>query len=181
MAHPGCLLRVVAMSKQIMSDDLNRRLVELLLEEGRISHAELAERLGVSRPTIIERVKRLETEGVISGYSARVSPASVLKPSVAFVSVRHRNGDDDALEAAYLEALRNEPDVLEAHSMAGEDCLLLKIVADTPMGIHDRLKRIRSLGEQVSTRTAIVLQTHFVKPGPSPFPPDLTVPRKSKK
>jgi len=181
MTLTGNILLVFIMSKPLMSEDLNRRLVELLLEEGRISHAELAERLGVSRPTIIERVKRLETEGVISGYSARVTPAAVLKPSVAFVSVRHRPGDDDALEAAYLEALRNEPDVLEAHSMAGEDCLLLKIVADTPMGIHDRLKRIRSLGEQVSTRTSIVLQTHFVKPGPSPFPPDLAIPRKTKK
>jgi len=169
------------MSKPLMSDELNRRLVALLQEEGRISHAELAERLGVSRPTIIERVKRLESEGVISGYSARVSPAAVLKPNVAFVSLRHRNGDDDALGAAFLETLRNEPDVLEAYSMAGEDCLLLKIVADTPMGIHERLKRIRSLGEQVSTRTAIVLQTHFVKPGPSPYPPDLSMARRPKK
>jgi Lrp/AsnC family leucine-responsive transcriptional regulator len=126
-------------------------------------------------------VKRLEAEGVISGYGARVSPSAVLKPNVAFVSVRHRHGDDDALEAAFLEALRNEPDVLEAYSMAGEDCLLLKLVADTPMGIHERLKRIRSLGEQVSTRTAIVLQTHFVKAGPSPYPPDLSVARKLKK
>ena len=169
------------MSKPLMSDELNRRLVALLQEEGRISHAELAERLSVSRPTVIERVKRLEADGIISGYSARVSPAAVQKPNVAFVSVRHRHGDDDALEAAFLEALRNEPDVLEAYSMAGEDCLLLKLVADTPMGLHDRLRRIRSLGEQVSTRTAIVLQTHFVKAGPSPFPPDLTTARKSRK
>jgi Lrp/AsnC family leucine-responsive transcriptional regulator len=164
-----------------MSDELNRRLVALLQEEGRISHAELAERLSVSRPTVIERVKRLEADGVISGYSARVSPSAVQKPNVAFVSVRHRHGDDDALETAFLEALRNEPDVLEAYSMAGEDCLLLKVVADTPMGLHDRLRRIRSLGEQVSTRTAIVLQTHFVKAGPSPFPPDLSAARKSRK
>ncbi len=169
------------MSKPLISDELNRRLVALLQEEGRVSHAELAERLGVSRPTIIERVKRLEAEGVIHGYGARVSPAAVQKPNVAFVSVRHRHGDDDALEAAFLEALRNEPDVLEAYTLAGEDCLLLKLVADTPMGLHERLKRIRSLGEQVSTRTAIVLQTHFVKAGPSPYPLDLSAPRKPKK
>jgi Lrp/AsnC family leucine-responsive transcriptional regulator len=153
-----------------MNDDLNRRLVALVLQEGRISHAELAERLGVSRPTVIDRVKRLEVEGVTEGYSARVSPASVNKPNVAFVAVRHRAGDDDALEAEFLEALKKEPDVLEAYSVAGEDCLLLKIEADTPTGVHDRLKRIRSLGDQVTTRTTFVLRTHFVKPGPSPFP-----------
>ena len=156
------------MSKPQLLDELNRKLVALLQQEGRISHAELAERLGVSRPTIIERVKRLEAEGVIEGYSARVSPAAVQKPNVAFVAVRHRQGDDDALEAAFLKALQAEPDVLEAYTMAGEDCLMLKVVADTPMGLHERLKRIRSLGPHVTTRTSIVLQTHFVKPGPSP-------------
>jgi Lrp/AsnC family leucine-responsive transcriptional regulator len=51
------------MTKLLMNDDLNRRLVVLLQQEGRISHAELAERLGVSRPTVIDRVKRLEAEG----------------------------------------------------------------------------------------------------------------------
>ncbi len=169
------------MSKHLMCDPLNRQLVALLQEEGRISHAELAERLDVSRPTVIERIKRLEAEGIISGYGARVSPAAVQKPNVAYVSLRHRGGDDDLLEAAFLEALRQEPDVLEAHSMAGEDCLLIKIVADTPMGIHDRLKRIRSLGAEVSTRTAIVLQTHFVKPGPSPYPMEPSPSKKSRK
>ena len=49
------------------------------------------------------------------------------------------------------------------------------------MGLHERLKRIRGLGEQVSTRTAIVLQTHFVKAGPSPYPVELPAPRKPKK
>lgn len=158
------------MNKPLMSDDLNRRLVALLQQEGRMSHAELAERLGVSRPTIIERVKRLEAEGVLAGYAARVSPAAVQKPNVAFVAVRHRQGDDDALEAAFLEALKREPDVLEAHTMAGEDCLMLKVVAESPMGLNVLLKRIRSLGPQVTTRTSIVLQSHFEKAGPSPFP-----------
>ncbi len=61
------------MSKTLISDDLNRRIVSLLQQEGRISHAELAERLGVSRPTVIERIKRLEADGIIEGYTARVS------------------------------------------------------------------------------------------------------------
>ncbi len=166
------------MTKTLMSDELNRRIVSVLQSEGRVSHAELAERLGVSRPTVIERIKRLEADGIVEGYSARVAPASVNKPNVAFVAVRHRSGDDEALEAQYLDALRNEPDILECYTMAGEDCLFLKLVSDTPMGIHERLKRIRTLGMQVSTRTTIVLQTHFVKPGPSPFPTDMAAPKR---
>ena len=55
------------MVKALMDDDLNRRLVALLQQDGRMSHAELAERLGVSRPTVIDRVKRLEAEGVLAG------------------------------------------------------------------------------------------------------------------
>lgn len=168
------------MTKLLMNDDLNRRLVVILQQEGRISHAELAERLGVSRPTVIDRVKRLEAEGIIQGYSARVSPASVQKPNVCFVAVRHRTGDDDALEREFLKALQDEPDVLEAYTVAGEDCLMLKIVAYTPTGVHDRLKRIRSLADQVTTRTTFVLRTHFVKPGPNPFPFELQASQRRK-
>ena len=160
------------MAKNMMTDDLNRRLVALLQSEGRISHAELAERLGVSRPTIIDRVKRLETEGVLAGYSANVSPAAVLKPCVAFVAVRYNSGNDDLLEDRFIQALEREPDVLEAYSTAGEDCLLLKIVAETPMGIHERLRRIKSLGPHVTTRTTVILKTYFEKSGPSPFTED---------
>jgi len=160
------------MTKKLMSDDLNRRLVAALQKEGRISHAELAERMGVSRPTIIDRVKRLEAEGVVSGYSANVSPASVLKPCVAFVAVRYESGNDDALEDRFIQALEQEPDVLAAYSTAGEDSLLLKLVAESPMGLHDRLRRIKGLGPHVTTRTTVVLKTYFEKNGPSPFDPD---------
>ena len=157
------------MTKNLMTDDLNRRLVATLQKEGRISHAELAERLGVSRPTVIDRVKRLEAEGVLAGYSANVSPAAVLKPCVAFVAVRYRSGNDDDLEDRFIQALEHEPDVLAAYSTAGEDSLLLKIVAESPEGIHDRLRRIKGLGPHVSTRTTVILKTYFEKNGPSPF------------
>jgi Lrp/AsnC family leucine-responsive transcriptional regulator len=157
------------MIRSLLNDDLNRKILALLQKEGRISHAELAERLGVSRPTVIDRIKRLENEGIIKGYFAAVSPASVKKTSVAYVSVRYRM-DSDQLEKRFIEALSKEPDILEAHTTAGEDCLLLKIVADTPMGINELLRKIRSLGPQATTCTTMVLETHFEKSGPSPFP-----------
>lgn len=159
------------MAKTLMDDDLNRRLVALLQQEGRMSHAELSERLGVSRPTIIDRVKRLEAEGVLGGYSARVTPASVNKPNVAYVAVRYKD-NNEAIEQRFIKALEDEPDILEAHTVAGEDALLLKVVADTPAGIAERLRRIRALGPMVTTRTTFVLETHWEKPGPSPFPND---------
>lgn len=157
------------MAGPLMDDELNRRIVAVLLEDGRTSHAELAERLGVSRPTIIERVRRLEAEGILGGYAARVRPADVGKPTVAFVAVRYRSGLDLEAEQRFYEALRREPDVLEAHSVAGDDCLLLKVVAPDPAGLAQRLKRIRALGPQVTTRTTVVLETHFEKAGPSPL------------
>ena len=159
------------MAKLLMEDDLNRRLVALLQQDGRMSHAELAERLGVSRPTIIDRVKRLEADGILGGYAARVTPASVNKPTVAFVAVRYKD-NNEAIEQRFIKALEDEPDILEAHTIAGEDALLLKIVADTPAGIAERLRRIRSLGPMVTTRTTVVLETYWEKAGPSPFPID---------
>lgn len=157
------------MVKLLMEDDLNRRLVALLQKDGRMSHAELAERLGVSRPTVIDRVKRLEADGVLGGYAALVTPAAVNKPTVAFVAVRYKD-NNEAIEQRFIKALEAEPDILEAHTIAGDDALLLKIVADTPAGIAERLRRIRMLGLMVTTRTTMVLETHWAKPGPSPFP-----------
>ena len=92
------------MSKSLITDDLNRRLVAALQKEGRISHAELAERLGVSRPTVIDRIKRLEADGVLAGYSANVSPEAVNKPCVAFVAVRFHSGGDEGAEDRFLQA-----------------------------------------------------------------------------
>jgi len=157
------------MAKLLMEDDLNRRLVALLQQDGRMSHAELAERLGVSRPTIIDRVKRLEADGVLGGYAARFTPASVNKSTVAFVAVRYKD-NHEGIEQRFIKALEEEPDILEAHTIAGEDALLLKVVADTPAGIAERLRRIRVLGPMVTTRTTMVLETHWEKAGPSPFP-----------
>jgi len=157
------------MTKSLMDDDHNRKILAYLQKEGRISHAELAERIGISRPTVIDRIKRMEAEGIIGGYFAAVSPASVRKTNVAYVSVRYRM-DNDQLEKRFIEALQKEPDILEAYTTAGEDCLLLKIVADTPKGINELLRKIRTLGPQASTCTTMVLETYFVKPGPSPFP-----------
>ncbi len=157
------------MAKPILEDELNRNIVAALQAEGRLSHVELAERLGISRPTLLDRVRRLEAEGVLEGYFARVSPESVGKPCVAFVAVR-LPGAGEGEELKFWKALEREPDVLEAHTVAGEDCLLLKVVAETPRGVAERLRRIRSLAPQVATRTTMVLQTHFEKPGPSPFP-----------
>ena len=93
--------------KHPMDDDLNRRLVAELLKEGRVSHAELAERMGVSRPTVIERVKRLEAGGILDGYAAKVSPAAVLKPVVAYVAVRYKAENDEALEQAFWRGLES--------------------------------------------------------------------------
>jgi Lrp/AsnC family leucine-responsive transcriptional regulator len=168
------------MTKSLIDDDLSRKIIACLQAEGRISHAELAERLDVSRPTVIERVRRLESDGIIEGYFAAISPTSVNKASLAYVSVKYRM-DDERLEKKFIEALEKEADILEAFTTAGEDSLLLKIVADTPMGLNELLRKIRSLGPQVSTRTTIVLETHFEKPGPSPFPSHDACQRKSGK
>ena len=98
----------------------------------------------MSRPTVIDRVKRLEAEGILEGYVRPGEPG--LRPEAQrMLRGRAPQDDDDALERDFLKALQDEPDVLEAYTVAGEDCLLLKIVADTPTGVHDRLKRIRTL------------------------------------
>ena len=151
-------------------DPTSRHILRLLAEDGRASYQAIADAVGLSRPAVMERVKRMEEAGMIQGYHARLDRTKAGFPITAFVSIRYpvtsRFGEEPA-----IAALVNDPQVLECHHVAGEDCLLVKVrTTDTDaLGklLRDRLGRIRTI---VNTRTTIVLGT--VKEGtqlPLPF------------
>jgi Lrp/AsnC family leucine-responsive transcriptional regulator len=104
---------------------------------------------------VFERIRKLEERGVIEGYTARINPAAIGLPLLAFIFIRDEDkpGDDKA-----ARDIREIPEVLEVHHVAGEDCLLVKVrVKDTEaLGrlLRDRLGRIPTI---TSTRTTIVL------------------------
>jgi Lrp/AsnC family leucine-responsive transcriptional regulator len=137
-------------------DPISRRILQVLAADGRASYQAIADEVGLSRPAVMERVKRLEETGCILGYSARLDRAKVGYPVTAFIAVRYQPDDIDRAEPS-VEALAANPSVLECHHVAGEDCYILKVIRD-----------LRSLGNSVSTRTTIVLSSIFEKAGIAP-------------
>ena len=110
-------------------DDIDRKILTILQENGRITNADLASKVGLSPPPMLERVKKLEKSGVITKYVALLDPKKVDKSTIVFVSLtlaRHRFKSIDHVK----EEFANFPEVLECYSITGEEDYLLKVVVN---------------------------------------------------
>ncbi len=152
-------------------DPIGRRILQLLLADGRASYQAIADEVGLSRPAVMERVKRLEEGGYILGYTARVDRARLGFPITAFVAVRYPGSELDG-GASAVGALATNPGVLECHHVAGEDCYILKVAAPSLEALEQLLRSVREPGLSASTRTTIVLSSVFEKAGVIPMEAD---------
>ena len=138
-------------------DYLDFQIVSQLLSQGRSRWADLARSLGLSSPSIMERVRKLEETGVIRGYAALVSPKKVGLTLTAFLSVtldhpRHRE--------AFLQFVGSSREVQECHHVAGDHDYLLKVRCRDTDHLEDLISnRIKDLPGIAATRTVIVLST----------------------
>lgn len=109
-------------------DATDRRILTVLQKEGRISNAELSERVNLSPSACHRRVQRLESDGYIAGYVALLDARRLGRPTTVFVEITLQSQADDLLEA-FEKAVARVPDVLECHLMAGAADYLIKIMA----------------------------------------------------
>ena len=152
-------------------DHTSRRILQLLSADGRASYQAMADEIGLSRPAVMERVKRLEEAGFIRGYHARLDRSKSGFPITAFVAIRYPV-TEHAGDEPQIQALAANPNVLECHHVAGEDCYMLKVAAPSIESLEGVLRQIKQPGHPVSTRTTIVLSTLFEKPGIVPVEAD---------
>lgn len=155
------LLNLSKIMDQTALDATDRKILDWLQRAGRITNAELAERVNLSASACLRRVQRLEQSGVIEGYAARLSPAAVGRPTMVFVEISLHSQAEDALEA-FEAGVRACPEILECHLMAGQADYLLKVaVADTAdfARIHRdslaRLPGVRQLHTSFALRTVV--------------------------
>ena len=136
-------------------EELDRRIVGLLMQDGRMSFTDLGKVTGLSTSAVHQRVRRLEERGVIQGYRAVIDHDALGMPLVAFISVTPL---DPAAPDDVPDRLRDIADLEACHSVAGEESYILKARVATPGDLEDLLARVRS-GANVSTRTTVVLST----------------------
>jgi len=106
-------------------DRIDRKILDLLQRQGRIAMTELAERIGLSASPCAERVRRMEREGVITGYHARVSPEALGKTLLVFVEIKLSAKSGDVFDKVRQELL-HMPEVLECHLVSGSFDYLVK-------------------------------------------------------
>ncbi len=145
-------------------DRVDHLILRLLREDGRMSHAAIAKAVGLSGPAVHERVRKLEQQGIIAGYTCILDPYELDRYHAAFVMVTLSEGDEFAADEPIVARICEEPDVLEFHRIAGQDCYLLKVRAATNRDIEQLLRRIRSIRGVARTQTTIVLSTELEKP-----------------
>ncbi len=145
-------------------DDLDLRIVNALLRDGRTPASQLAESVGLSRPAVAERIEKLERNGVIRGTTAVIHPAAVGKLVTAFVAARGSAQLDPKARKAFAALLRSE-EVIEAHTVAGDDCYLLKVRTDSIGSLNALVSKLSQPPLSLATRTTIVMKTHCEKVG----------------
>ncbi|MEO0913296.1 MAG: Lrp/AsnC family transcriptional regulator [Pseudomonadota bacterium] len=142
-------------------DPLDTAILRTLQKEGRISNADLAERVNLSPSACHRRMQRLEAEAVIKGYVALLDPAKVERRATAFVEITLTGQSDEILDG-FEKAVARIPDVLECHLMAGSADYLLKIVAqDTEDFARIHRQYLTRLPGVAQMQTSFALRTVF--------------------
>jgi DNA-binding Lrp family transcriptional regulator len=137
-------------------DDIDRKLIALLRDDGRASVASLAKQLRVARGTVQNRLARLEAEGTIVGYSVRLRPQAEEQRIRGLMTVAVEGNRVDAV----LKSLRGEPAVTALHTTNGRWDIVAEVRADSLEAFDGVLTRIRHLDGIASTETSLLLSTH---------------------
>ncbi len=135
----------------------DRKILQLLARDGRMSFTDLGKATGLSTSAVHQRVKRLEQRGLILGYGATVNYAEIGMPQTAFIAIRpiDPSQPDDC-----PDRLVDMPEIESCWSVAGEESYVIKVRSHSPPELEELLARIRSAAD-VSTRTTIVLSTYY--------------------
>ncbi len=144
-------------------DELDLRILDALLRDGRSPAAQIAEQIGLSRPAVADRIEKLERQGVIRGTTAVVDPNALGQGITAFVAAR--GGANGPKAAKAFRDLIASKEVLEVHTVAGDDCFLIKVRTGSIPSLNALVTKLTAPPLSLNTRTTIVMHTHCEKVG----------------
>jgi DNA-binding Lrp family transcriptional regulator len=137
-------------------DGTDQQLIALLRQDARMSVATLSQKLGVSRGTVTNRIRKLEDEGVIVGYTVRLRPDSRPNEITAWMSIAVEGNEARTVIASLL----GEPGVAVLHDTNGRWDLLAELRAENLAGLSKVLERVRLIRGISNTETSIHLETY---------------------
>lgn len=143
----------------IALDRIDLAILDVLQREGRISNADLAERVHLSASATLRRLQRLERDGVIAGYGARLDPAALGLDLTAFVRVQLEKHGSASIDT-FVEAVRGWDEVVACHALTGDmDYLLQVVVRDLAHFSRFLLDRLLNATGVADVNSSFVLRT----------------------
>ncbi|MCC0096666.1 MULTISPECIES: Lrp/AsnC family transcriptional regulator [Streptomyces] len=139
-------------------DAVDRQLIQALRENGRASYAELGRLVGLSGPSVTDRINRLESAGVITGYRATVNAASLGLGVTALIGI---SLSDAADHEDVARRLRDLAEIEDCWFIAGDDSYMLKVRAGDVDGLERIIRKLSGTKGVSRTRTTIVLSTKW--------------------
>ena len=139
-------------------DQTDKRILQVLQVDGKLQNNELAQRIGLSASPCLRRVKQLEEDGIIRAYVALVDPAKVNLRLTVFARIWLQSQDPQTVNQ-FVESIREVPEVVECHLMAGDcDFFLRIVVADLDAYRQFQIHRLNKIPNIQSIKTEIPLQ-----------------------
>lgn len=140
-----------------MIDEKSIQILKILQEKARIPNVEVARQVNMAPSAVLERIRKLEKQGIIDGYEVILNPESVNRSLVAFI---HVFLDGAACRADVGRILADIEDILEIHFISGPDCFLLKVRAADIGHLNEIIENhISSVENVLRTETAVALST----------------------
>jgi Lrp/AsnC family leucine-responsive transcriptional regulator len=138
-------------------DPTDIEILEILQEHCKTPLAKIGDHVGLSAPAVIERIKKLEEAGVITGYTASIDARKLGRDIAAFIGVIV----DQPVAIQDVERQIDDcPDVLECHHVTGEYTLLLKVKTANTQTLEELIAQLRTVRGVSRTETLVVLSTH---------------------
>jgi Lrp/AsnC family leucine-responsive transcriptional regulator len=146
-------------------DEIDIKILRILINRGRETLSEISNQVNLSIPAVSERIKKLESSEVIDRYTVILNPKKFKKEltAIMLISIERARPVKD-----FLNIVRNSPDVVECHYIAGDYDYLLKIVTENTATLEMLLNNIKAVRGVQKTKTVVVLST--VKDNPSISP-----------
>lgn len=133
-------------------DQIDRKLLDVVQDDARLSFREIGRRVGMSTPAVAERIRRLEAAGIIRGYAAQVDRAALGREIGAFV--RLSVSDKDFRRVSGL--CRSLDAVVECHHITGEDSFVIRVAVASIAELEDVISRFRKIG---SAQSSVILSS----------------------
>ena len=147
------------MSAIIKLDQIDRKVLEILQTNAKITNAQLSKEIGLSPAPTLERVKKLEQSGIIKSYHAQLEPEKVGLGVSTFVQIS-LVGHRKAVTESFVEKFRAIPEVIECHHITGTGDFLLRVISkDISTYQKLMLEKINEIEEVASTQTMVILST----------------------